>query len=267
MSKKNVKIAVAGSAGRMGKMLVNVIDKHPNCSLVAATCHPKEIEIIGADAGIISGIDKANVVISSDPRQLLNGDVIIDFTSPPALFTFTESAVANNTSLIVGTTGLEEKHFKLLEQAGKSVKVFYAPNMSFGVNSFFNLARKAASQLKSFDIEIIESHHRHKKDAPSGTAIKLGEEIAEELGYSNENFNFDRQQKSEERKSKEIGFSSIRGGNIPGEHTVIFHGDNESIELTHKSYNRKIFSDGAIEAANWLVSQKNGLYTFRDMIT
>ena len=93
------------------------------------------------------------------------------------------------------------------------------------------------------------------------------EEIAEELGYSIENFNFDRQQKSDERKSKEIGFSSIRGGNIPGEHTVIFHGDNESIELTHKSYNRKIFSDGAIEAANWLVSQKNGLYSFRDMIT
>jgi 4-hydroxy-tetrahydrodipicolinate reductase len=138
--------------------------------------------------------------------------------------------------------------------------------MSFGVNSFFNLARKAASYLKNFDIEIIETHHRYKKDAPSGTAIKLGEEIAEELNYSTDQFNFDRQQNVKERKDHEIGFSSIRGGNIPGEHKVIFHGENESVELTHKAYNRKIFSDGAIEAAIWLSSQKNGLYSFRDMI-
>ena len=255
------KISIAGAKGRMGENLIQSGLSNQNSQIVGV------FDVTGIDEIFLKKVGLPSNVKTSQEDSFVAADVIIDFTSPPALFSFTESAVANNTALIVGTTGLEEKHFKLLEQAGKSVKVFYAPNMSFGVNSFFNLARKAASQLKSFDIEIIETHHRHKKDAPSGTAIKLGEEIAEELNYSNENFNFDRQQKSEERKSKEIGFSSIRGGNIPGEHTVIFHGDNESIELTHKSYNRKIFSDGAIEAANWLVSQKNGLYSFRDMIT
>ena len=112
----------------------------------------------------------------------------------------------------------------------------------------------------------IETHHRYKKDAPSGTAIKLGEEIADELNYSKEQFNFNRQQDQQERKKNEIGFSSIRGGNIPGEHTVIFHGDNESIELTHRAFNREIFSDGAIEASIWLSKQKKGYFTFKDLL-
>ena len=138
--------------------------------------------------------------------------------------------------------------------------------MSFGVNSFFSIARKAASYLKDFDIEIIETHHRFKKDSPSGTAIKLGEEIAEELNFSRDQFNFNRHQDQQERKKDEIGFSSIRGGNIPGEHTVIFHGENESIELTHRAFNREIFSDGAIHAAIWLSQQNSGYYTYKDML-
>jgi 4-hydroxy-tetrahydrodipicolinate reductase len=193
-------------------------------------------------------------------------DVIIDFTSPKALFAFTESAVASKTGLVIGTTGLEEQHFNLLKQTGNSTRVFYAPNMSFGVNSFFNIARKAASYLKNFDIEIIETHHRYKKDAPSGTAIKLGEEIVEELNLSKDQFNFNRQQNQQERKKDEIGFSSIRGGNIPGEHTVIFHGENESVELTHRAFNREIFADGAIQAAIWLSKQNSGYYTYKDML-
>jgi 4-hydroxy-tetrahydrodipicolinate reductase len=161
---------------------------------------------------------------------------------------------------------LEEQHFNLLKQTGNSTKVFYAPNMSFGVNSFFSIARKAASYLKDFDIEIIETHHRFKKDSPSGTAIKLGEEIAEELNFSRDQFNFNRHQDQQERKKDEIGFSSIRGGNIPGEHTVIFHGENESIELTHRAFNREIFADGAIHAAIWLSKQNSGYYTYKDML-
>ena len=139
--------------------------------------------------------------------------------------------------------------------------------MSYGVNTFFEIARKAAKHLKEFDIEIIETHHRHKKDAPRGTAFKLGEEIVAELGLSKSNFNFKRQDQEGQRKENEIGFSSIRGGNILGEHTVIFHGDNESVELTHKAHNRKIFSDGAIQAAVWLSSKEKGFYTFKDMIS
>ena len=256
-----VKIAIAGAKGRMGENLIKSGLSNKNTNIVGVF----DVETI--DKIFLNKFGLPENTSVSREESFKEADVVIDFTSPKALFSFTESAVSNNTCLVVGTTGLEKDHFKLLEQAGNSTKVFYAPNMSFGVNSFFNLARKAASHLKNFDIEIIETHHRYKKDAPSGTAIKLGEEIAEELNYTKDQFNFDRQKNIQERKNKEIGFSSIRGGNIPGEHKVIFHGDNESVELTHKAYNRKIFSDGAIDAAIWLSTKENGLYSFRDMIS
>ena len=256
-----VKIAIAGAKGRMGENLIKSGLSNKNTNIVGV------FDVESIDKIFLNKFGLPENTSVSREESFKEADVVIDFTSPKALFSFTESAVSNNTCLVVGTTGLEKDHFKLLEQAGNSTKVFYAPNMSFGVNSFFNLARKAASHLKNFDIEIIETHHRYKKDAPSGTAIKLGEEIAEELNYTKDQFNFDRQKNIQERKNKEIGFSSIRGGNIPGEHKVIFHGDNESVELTHKAYNRKIFSDGAIDAAIWLSAKENGLYSFRDMIS
>jgi len=256
-----VKIAIAGAKGRMGENLIKSGLSNKNTNIVGV------FDVESIDKIFLNKFGLPENTSVSREESFKEADVVIDFTSPKALFSFTESAVSNNTCLVVGTTGLEKDHFKLLEQAGNSTKVFYAPNMSFGVNSFFNLARKAASHLKNFDIEIIETHHRYKKDAPSGTAIKLGEEIAEELNYTKDQFNFDRQKNIQERKNKEIGFSSIRGGNIPGEHKVIFHGDNESVELTHKAYNRKIFSDGAIDAAIWLSTKENGLYSFRDMIS
>lgn len=256
-----VKIAIAGAKGRMGENLIKSGLSNKNTNIVGV------FDVEAIDKIFLNKFGLPENTRVSREESFKEADVVIDFTSPKALFSFTESAVSNNTCLVVGTTGLEKDHFKLLEQAGNSTKVFYAPNMSFGVNSFFNLARKAASHLKNFDIEIIETHHRYKKDAPSGTAIKLGEEIAEELNYTKDQFNFDRQKNIQERKNKEIGFSSIRGGNIPGEHKVIFHGDNESVELTHKAYNRKIFSDGAIDAAIWLSTKENGLYSFCDMIS
>ncbi len=256
-----VKIAIAGAKGRMGENLIRSGISNKNTNVVGV------FDVAEIDTSFLEAFGLPESTKVSRESSFKEADVVIDFTSPKALFSFTETAVSNNTCLVIGTTGLNKDHHKLLEQAANSTKIFYAPNMSFGVNSFFNLARKAASHLKNYDIEIIETHHRYKKDAPSGTAIKLGEEIAEELNYSNDQFNFDRQQNVKERSDKEIGFSSIRGGNIPGEHKVIFHGDNESVELTHKAFNRKIFSDGAIEAAIWLSSQKNGLYSFRDMIS
>ncbi|MDB2564555.1 4-hydroxy-tetrahydrodipicolinate reductase [Alphaproteobacteria bacterium] len=254
------KIAIAGVKGRMGR------------NLIESGLSNKGIEIVGVfdiaeiDQEFLQTAKLPAPIATSREKSFEAADVIIDFTSPKALFAFTESAVSSQTGLVIGTTGLEEQHFNLLKQTGKSTSVFYAPNMSFGVNSFFSLARKAASYLKDFDIEIVETHHRFKKDSPSGTAIKLGEEIAEELKYSKDQFNLSRQQDQQERKINEIGFSSIRGGNIPGEHTVIFHGENESIELTHRAFNRKIFSDGAIEAAIWVSRQKSGYYTYKDML-
>ena len=256
----STKIAIAGAMGRMGQNLIKSGLKNDKTEIVGV------FDIENIDKNFLISVGLQSGIATNRENSFEAADVVIDFTSPKALFNFTEAAVANNTGLVIGTTGLEDQHFKLLQQSGQSVPVFYAPNMSFGVNSFFSLARKAAAHMKNFDIEIIETHHRYKKDAPSGTAIKLGEEIADELNYSKEQFNFNRQQDQQERKKNEIGFSSIRGGNIPGEHTVIFHGDNESIELTHRAFNREIFSDGAIEASIWLSKQKKGYFTFKDLL-
>ena len=255
------KIAIAGALGRMGNNLINSALSNNNVELVGV------FDVKDIDSSFINKNQIQENVFTTREESFEKADIVIDFTTPKALFNFTEAAVSNNTGLVIGTTGLDEVHFNLLKQTSNSTKVFYAPNMSYGVNTFFEIARKAAKHLKEFDIEIIETHHRHKKDAPSGTALKLGEEIVAELGLSKSNFNFKRQDQEGQRKENEIGFSSIRGGNIPGEHTVIFHGDNESVELTHKAHNRKIFSDGAIQAAVWLSSKEKGFYTFKDMIS
>ena len=255
------KIAIAGALGRMGNNLINSALSNNNVELVGV------FDVNDIDPSFINKNQIQENVSTTREESFEKADIVIDFTTPKALFNFTEAAVSNNTGLVIGTTGLDESHFNLLKQTSNSTKVFYAPNMSYGVNTFFEIARKAAKHLKDFDIEIIETHHRHKKDAPSGTALKLGEEIVAELGLSKSNFNFKRQDQEGQRKENEIGFSSIRGGNIPGEHTVIFHGDNESVELTHKAHNRKIFSDGAIQAAVWLSTKEKGFYTFKDMIS
>ncbi len=255
------KIAIAGALGRMGNNLINSALSNNNVELVGV------FDVKDIDSSFINKNQIQENVFTTREESFEKADIVIDFTTPKALFNFTEAAVSNNTGLVIGTTGLDESHFNVLKQTSNSTKVFYAPNMSYGVNTFFEIARKAAKHLKDFDIEIIETHHRHKKDAPSGTALKLGEEIVAELGLSKSNFNFKRQDQEGQRKENEIGFSSIRGGNIPGEHTVIFHGDNESVELTHKAHNRKIFSDGAIQAAVWLSSKEKGFYTFKDMIS
>ena len=255
------KIAIAGALGRMGNNLINSALSNNNVELVGV------FDVKDIDSSFINKNQIQENVSTTREESFEKADIVIDFTTPKALFNFTEAAISNNTGLVIGTTGLDESHFNLLKQTSNSTKVFYAPNMSYGVNTFFEIARKAAKHLKDFDIEIIETHHRHKKDAPSGTALKLGEEIVAELGLSKSNFNFKRQDQEGQRKENEIGFSSIRGGNIPGEHTVIFHGDNESVELTHKAHNRKIFSDGAIQAAVWLSTKEKGFYTFKDMIS
>jgi len=190
----STKIAIAGAMGRMGQNLIKSGLKNDKTEIVGV------FDIENIDKNFLISVGLQSGIATNRENSFEAADVVIDFTSPKALFNFTEAAVANNTGLVIGTTGLENQHFKLLQQSGQSVPVFYAPNMSFGVNSFFSLARKAAAHLKDFDIEIIETHHRYKKDAPSGTAIKLGEEIADELNYSKEQFNFNRQQDQQERK-------------------------------------------------------------------
>lgn len=255
-----IKIAIAGVLGRMGQNLIESALSN-NKTVIVGVFDKSPI----TEEHLQSMKLNNNIATTSD-AAFDQADIVIDFTTPGSLFMFAESAIAHKTGLVIGTTGLETKHFDLLEQTSKATKVFYAPNMSLGVNSFFQVARNAASKLKDYDIEIIESHHRFKKDAPSGTAIKLGEEIVNELGRTNKDFVFDRQQQIIERKISDIGFSSVRGGNVAGDHTVIFHGEHESIEVTHRAFNRKIFSDGAISASIWLASQNNGYYNYKDLL-
>ena len=255
-----VKIGIAGAKGRMGGNLISSARENPNAAI--SGIFDRET----LDEEFCSHIGLNHDLAKTSEETFQNSDVVIDFTVPDALFKFVELAFENKTNLVIGTTGLKSNHIDLLKKASKEIKIFCAPNMSFGVNSFILLARQAASLLKEYDIEIVETHHRFKKDAPSGTAIKLGEEIADEIGLTNESFVLDRQLSLEERKKNTIGFSSIRGGNIPGEHTVIFHGERESIELTHKAYNRLIFAEGAVQAAVWLNNQNSGFYSFKDFL-
>ena len=262
MFNKNVKIAVAGSAGRMGKMLVNVIDKHPRCNLVAATCHPNETEIIGRDAGLISGIDQINIPISPDPQKLLNGDVIIDFTSPESTIEHSCLAVEKKIGHVIGTTGLSTDQEKVIKKNSEKAPIVYSANMSVGVNLLFSLVKKAVFSIDdNWDIEILEMHHRKKVDAPSGTALALGKVASD---TRNENFEkvskLSREGKVGARKKNEIGFATLRGGSVVGDHSVILAHDDERIELTHKASNRKIYANGAVKAAIWCSEKEKGLF-------
>ena len=172
------KIAIAGALGRMGNNLINSALSNNNVELVGV------FDVNDIDPSFINKNQIQENVFTTREESFEKADIVIDFTTPKALFNFTEAAVSNNTGLVIGTTGLDENHFNLLKQTSNSTKVFYAPNMSYGVNTFFEIARKAAKHLKDFDIEIIETHHRHKKDAPSGTALKLGEEIVAAVSYT-----------------------------------------------------------------------------------
>ena len=254
----STKIAIAGAMGRMGQNLIKSGLKNDKTEIVGV------FDIENIDKNFLISVGLQSGIATNREKSFDAADVVIDFTSPKALFNFTEAAVANNTGLVIGTTGLDDQHFKLLQQSGQSVPVFYAPNMSFGVN-FFSLARKAAAHLKDFDIEIVETTSSVKKDAPSGTAIKLGEEIADELNFSKEQLILIvNKTNRKERKMKLVFFNAW--WEYSWRTPVIFHGDNESIELTHRAFNREIFSDGAIEASIWLSKQKKGYFTFKDLL-
>ena len=268
MTQKNVKISVAGSAGRMGKMLVNVIDSFEGCSLVAATCHPNETDIIGKDAGIVSGINKLNIPISLDPKELLKGEVIIDFTSPEATIANSFLAVEKNIGHVIGTTGLSKDQEKVIEGNSQKTPVIYSANMSVGVNLLFALVKKAVSSIdQNWDIEILEMHHRNKVDAPSGTALTLGKTASHARSDNFEKVSkLSREGKVGKRKKDEIGFATLRGGSVVGDHSVILAHDDERIELTHKASNRKIYANGAVKAAIWCATQKKGFFSMSEVL-
>ncbi len=264
-----INVIIAGISGRMGRNIAKMVERHPQLQLVAAF-DTAECEYKGRDAGeLISG--KANGVIIEGSLEAVidKGDVIIDFTFHNATLQFARLAAKYGKAMVIGTTGLSaEEESELQQLAKQGFACVYAPNMSVCVNVLFQLAKKTAAILgEDFDIEIVEAHHNKKKDAPSGTALKLAEMAAEGVGSKlKEVMVCERNGVIGERRKGEIGIQSIRAADIVGEHTIYFAGDGERIEISHRAHSRKHFAKGAARAAAWVVGKDKGVYSMFDVL-
>ncbi len=263
-----MKIGIAGCAGRMGRMLVKTVLETEGATLSGGS-EGKGHEAIGEDVAVLGGGTPSGMSVVDDPAELFSvSDVVIDFTSPDATVDHAKLAESYSVALVVGTTGLRPADFDVLKWAGQSVAVVQAANMSMGVNLLLGLTQQVAAALgEAYDIEIVEMHHRHKVDAPSGTALALGQAAADGRGVD---LNAVSQRVRDgivgARKTGEIGFATLRGGDVAGEHTVIFAGDGERIELSHKATSRTVFANGAIRSALWTAGQPPGLYSMRQVL-
>lgn len=263
-----INIAIVGAAGRMGKILIESIAEADNAQLSVATEHP-ESSLIGADAGELAGVGKNGVAIVSSLDDAPNDfDVLIDFTRPEPTLQHLAWCVANNKSMIIGTTGFSDAEKAEIDAAGERVSIVFAANFSIGVTLSLKLLEMASRVLgDSVDIEVIEAHHRHKIDAPSGTALKMGEVIAETLDRDlKEDAVYCREGVTGERKRTDIGFQTIRAGDIVGEHTVMFADIGERIEITHKASSRMTFAKGAVRSAIWVTKQAPSVYDMQDVL-
>ncbi|VAW54197.1 4-hydroxy-tetrahydrodipicolinate reductase [hydrothermal vent metagenome] len=263
-----LKIAITGAAGRMGKTLIEACHQADDCSVNAAI-ERSGITLLGADAGEIAGIGILNVTLVDDLTRVLDDfDVLIDFTSIETTLTNLEICKNNNKQIIIGTTGFNEEQKKTIEQAAENIAVVFAPNMSVGVNLCLKLLQTAAAIFsEDYDIEVIEAHHRHKVDAPSGTALRMGEVVADTLGRDLKQCAvYGREGHTGARDSNTIGFETIRAGDIVGEHTVMFATEGERVEITHKASSRMTFAKGAVRAAKWLQNKPSGLYDMQDVL-
>ena len=262
-----MKIAVAGASGRMGRMLVDAIAAAPDATLSGALDVPGSPSI-GTDAGAFSG-QLAGVAIQSElAKGLADTEFLIDFTRPEGTLKHLEYCAAHGIKLIIGTTGFDDAGKAAIRAAAEKTAIVFAPNMSVGVNVTLKLLEMAAkSMAEGYDIEIIEAHHRHKVDAPSGTALKMGEVIADALGRDLKQCAiYGREGVTGARDPSTIGFATIRGGDIVGDHTVLFAGDGERIEITHKSSSRVTYAHGALRAARFLADKATGLYDMQDVL-
>lgn len=263
-----LRVAIAGCSGRMGKALVHAANIESDVQISAATVTHNN-PLINTDVGLIAGIEAINLKPSDDIHKVLDQfDVLIDFTIPASTLQHLSLCKKHRKKMVIGTTGFSDEQKKLIQDAAKEIPIVFAPNTSIGVNICYELIKQAAAILgNSVDIEIIEAHHRHKIDAPSGTALKMGEVIAKSLGRDlNQVAVFDRHGITEERERQTIGFSTIRGGDIVGDHTVLFACSGERIEITHKASSRQAFATGAIRAAKWLQDKQSGLYSMGEVL-
>jgi 4-hydroxy-tetrahydrodipicolinate reductase len=262
-----MKIAIAGASGRMGRMLIEAVLNDPDAALAGALDRPGAPQL-GEDAGAFLG-KRTGVALTDDvERVLAEADCLIDFTRPEGTMAHVEAALRHGVKLVIGTTGFDEAQKKALHAAGEKIGVVLAANMSVGVNVTLKLLEFAARHFATgYDIEIIEAHHRHKVDAPSGTALMMGEALAGALGRDlDECAVYGRHGVTGERDPSTIGFSAIRGGDIVGDHTVLFAGTGERIEITHKSASRVSYAQGALRAARFLAERGAGIYDMQDVL-
>ncbi len=263
-----LRVAIVGVSGRMGLCLVKAVILSKNTELTVAVSRA-ESAAIGRDAGELAGMGVADVNVVADLAAATDQfDVLIDFTRPEPSMEYIEICRKAGKQIIIGTTGYSDEQKAVINQTAKDIAIVLAPNMSVGVNLSLKLLEMTAKVMGGYtDIEIIEAHHRHKVDAPSGTALRMGEVIAETLGRDLKDCAiYGREGDTGERDRKTIGFSTIRAGDIVGEHTVMFADEGERVEITHKATSRMTFANGAIRAAVWLEAKKHGFYDMQDVL-
>jgi 4-hydroxy-tetrahydrodipicolinate reductase len=264
----DLKIAVVGCAGRMGINLLRQIDATEGCVISGGTERPGS-DALGKDLGAIAGLDDVGVTVSDDASAVIAAaDAILDFTAPAATVFHAGLCAEHGTALVVGTTGLDADQDAAVEAATSGAAVIRGANMSVGVNLLLGMTRKVAAMLgPDWDVEVVEMHHRYKVDAPSGTALALGKAAAIGRGVDHDAVaDRGRDGISGERKRGDIGYAALRGGNVVGDHTVIFAADDERVEITHKAADRTIFARGAVTAALWSKGKGPGLYGMDDVL-
>jgi len=263
------RIAILGAGGRMGRNLIQAVIERPEAELVAAVLRAGDARL-GGDAGELAAAGRAGVALTDDAALAAEAaDVVIDFTLPESTRAHLAACRAAGTALVIGTTGLSDAQRHEIEAATADLAVVLAPNFSVGVNLSFRLAELAARALgDDFDVEIIEAHHRHKVDAPSGTAVRLGEVVAGALGRDLKRCAvYGREGHTGARDRDTIGFATVRGGDIVGEHTVLFAGEGERVEITHRASSRMTFARGAVRAALWVARRGGfGLFDMQDVL-
>lgn len=263
-----IRIAVTGAAGRMGRTLMEAVHARPGMTLAAALERP-DSSLVGADAGELAGMGRNGIRIAGTLADVIDSfDVLIDFTVPDASVTNAEACARAGKKLVLGTTGFSENQKALIRACGEKIAICQASNFSTGVNLSFKLLDMAARVLgDEVDIEIVEAHHRHKIDAPSGTALSMGEVVAEALGRDLGRVAvYGREGQTGARERETIGFATVRAGDIVGDHTVIFAADGERVEITHKASSRMAFARGAVRAADWLAAREKGLFNMQDVL-
>ncbi len=264
---EKIRFAIAGASGRMGRMLIEAVLQAPDAELAAALDVPGS-PFLGKDAGELVG-SACGVKVSEDVEAGLKAaDCLIDFTRPEGTLKHLDICRRLGVHVVIGTTGFSAEQKKLIEAAAQSIPVVFAPNMAVGVNVVFKLLDLAARILdEGYDIEVIEAHHRHKIDAPSGTALRMGEVVANALGRDLAACAvYGREGHTGERPAKQIGFATVRGGDIVGDHTVLFAGTGERVEITHKAASRMPYALGSLRAARFLRGRENGLFDMQDVL-